>query len=150
MEDLCGQAAAHLASPCLFFFHALFHGPLPFSDFCCAHGHVRTPFTLVHPTQHLPVPAPATDWQEAIPVCHAAPMTDLPSTDLAPCPVRRRVLDLIEVVQRGGLTAPWLSLPALLALTTDPAPDTAAKALRVLKGVSRGRKAGLGRCMMNG
>jgi hypothetical protein len=54
----------------------------------------------------------------------------------------RRVLDLIEVVQRGGLTAPWLSVPALVALTTDPVPDTAAKALRVLKAVSAEPQAG--------
>jgi len=48
---------------------------------------------------------------------------------------RRRVLELVEVAHRGGLTAPWDAIPALVALSTDPAPDTAAKALSVLKQV---------------
>eukprot|EP00798_Chlamydomonas_sp_ICE-L_P003395 gene3395-13435_t len=46
--------------------------------------------------------------------------------------VRRRVLDLIEIVQRGGLTAPWLAIPSLVALVTDPSPDVSMKALDVL------------------
>ncbi len=48
--------------------------------------------------------------------------------------LRRRVLDLIEVVQRAGMTAPWLPIPALVALMCDVhSPATADKALAVLK-----------------
>ncbi len=48
----------------------------------------------------------------------------------------RRVLDLIEVVHTAGMTAPWLPVPALVALTCDyMAPATATKALAVLKKV---------------
>ena len=61
----------------------------------------------------------------------------LPSCTLLPPPLRR-VLDLIEVVQRGGLTAPWLAVPSLVALATDLSPDIAERALKVLKEV-RGR-----------
>jgi hypothetical protein len=44
------------------------------------------------------------------------------------------VLDLIEVVQRAGMTAPWLPIPALVALMCDVhSPATADKALAVLK-----------------
>jgi hypothetical protein len=45
------------------------------------------------------------------------------------------VLELIEVAHRGGLTAPWDAIPALVALSTDPVLDTGTKALRVLKQV---------------
>ena len=45
------------------------------------------------------------------------------------------MLELIEVAHRGGLTAPWDAIPALVALSTDPVLDTGTKALRVLKQV---------------
>ncbi|GAX81042.1 hypothetical protein CEUSTIGMA_g8477.t1 [Chlamydomonas eustigma] len=47
--------------------------------------------------------------------------------------VRRKVVDLIEVVQRGGLTAPWQCVAPLVALSSDLNSDTAAKALKLLK-----------------
>lgn len=49
--------------------------------------------------------------------------------------VCRKVLELIEVVQRGGLAAPWLAIPALVSLVTDPAPDVSSRAIKVLKQV---------------
>ena len=51
--------------------------------------------------------------------------------------VHRRVLDLIEVVQRGGLAAPWLAVAPLVALATDPVPETSAKAIKLLKQARR-------------
>lgn len=47
--------------------------------------------------------------------------------------VRRRVRDLIEAVLRGGLTAPWSAVPALVALATDPQRDVGDGALRLLR-----------------
>ncbi|EFJ52890.1 hypothetical protein VOLCADRAFT_115818 [Volvox carteri f. nagariensis] len=49
--------------------------------------------------------------------------------------VRRRALDLIEVVIRGGIVVPWEALPALCALATDPERDTASRALTGLRAV---------------
>eukprot|EP00955_Chlamydomonas_euryale_P070855 360874-Chlamydomonas_euryale.AAC.20 len=50
---------------------------------------------------------------------------------------RRRVLDLIEAVQRGGLAAPWQAMAPLVALAVDPCPTTATKSLRVVKQARR-------------
>ncbi|GFR50992.1 hypothetical protein Agub_g13318, partial [Astrephomene gubernaculifera] len=50
--------------------------------------------------------------------------------------VRRRALDLIELVIRDGIVVPWSALPALCALATDPEPDTAARALRCVVGLA--------------
>ncbi|GLI61512.1 hypothetical protein VaNZ11_003892 [Volvox africanus] len=49
--------------------------------------------------------------------------------------VRRRALELIEVVIRGGIVVPWEALPALCALATDPERDTANRALAGLRAV---------------
>ncbi|KAG2502251.1 hypothetical protein HYH03_000737 [Edaphochlamys debaryana] len=49
--------------------------------------------------------------------------------------VRRRALDLVEVVIRGGIVVPWSAMPALTALATDPERDTAARALGCLRAV---------------
>lgn len=49
--------------------------------------------------------------------------------------IPRRVLELIDVVQRGGLTAPWQAVAPLIALSMDPDPVTAAGAVRTLKQV---------------
>ncbi|KXZ45820.1 hypothetical protein GPECTOR_50g614 [Gonium pectorale] len=46
--------------------------------------------------------------------------------------VRRRALELIEVIIRGGIVVPWSAIPALCALATDPERDTAARALDCL------------------
>jgi cohesin loading factor subunit SCC2 len=56
-----------------------------------------------------------------------------PAPDAASSALRRRGLELIEVVLRGGHVAPWTAVAALVALCTDPTPDTRARALRVLK-----------------
>ena len=47
--------------------------------------------------------------------------------------VRGRVLDLIEVVQRGGLTAPWQAVAPLVTLALDPTPETSLSSIKVLK-----------------
>eukprot|EP00775_Hariotina_reticulata_P010526 gene10526-10686_t len=47
--------------------------------------------------------------------------------------MRRKALELIEVVLRGGLVAPWDAIPPLVAQLTDTAPDTRQAAHRVLK-----------------
>ncbi|GLC46380.1 hypothetical protein PLESTF_001845900 [Pleodorina starrii] len=49
--------------------------------------------------------------------------------------VRKRALELIEVVIRGGIVVPWTAMPALCALATDPERDTAARALAQLRAV---------------
>lgn len=52
--------------------------------------------------------------------------------------VRRRALDLIEVVVRGGIVVPWSAIPSLMALATDPEQAIAGRALAVLRGVVAG------------
>lgn len=47
--------------------------------------------------------------------------------------VRSRVLDLIEVVQRGGLTAPWQAVAPLVTLALDIIPETSHQAIKVLR-----------------
>lgn len=55
-----------------------------------------------------------------------------PPPELASCAaVRRKALELIEVVLRNGLVAPWTAIPSLVALATDPQPDVASKAVKV-------------------
>ena len=46
--------------------------------------------------------------------------------------VRRAAVALMDAVDRGGLVAPWTAVPTLVASSTDPAADVAARALRVL------------------
>ena len=50
--------------------------------------------------------------------------------------VRRAAVALMDSVDRGGLVAPWTAVPTLVAAATDPAPDVAARALRVLRRVA--------------
>lgn len=45
--------------------------------------------------------------------------------------MRRKALELIEVVMRGGLVAPWTAVAPLVALLTDEALDTQQAALKV-------------------
>lgn len=52
--------------------------------------------------------------------------------------VRRKALDVMAVVLRGGLVAPWTAASSLFALATDPAPDIAEKAVQQLKQVGHG------------
>ncbi|CAG9462202.1 unnamed protein product [Pedinophyceae sp. YPF-701] len=47
--------------------------------------------------------------------------------------VRLRVLELVSVVYRGGLVAPWTGVAHIVALATDPAPHIRAEALRIFR-----------------
>ncbi|KAK9829724.1 hypothetical protein WJX72_007528 [[Myrmecia] bisecta] len=47
--------------------------------------------------------------------------------------VRRRALEVIGAVLKGGLVAPWTAIPHLVALTTDPCRDVGGKALQHLR-----------------
>eukprot|EP00210_Caulerpa_lentillifera_P001210 g1166.t1 len=49
--------------------------------------------------------------------------------------IRSLALDLIRFILQGGLIAPWLSVPYLIALTTDPVSSISSKALTLLKSV---------------
>ncbi|PRW45458.1 nipped-B isoform X2 [Chlorella sorokiniana] len=54
--------------------------------------------------------------------------------DLAPgTHVRRRVVELMEIVIRGGLVGPWTALSPLMALCTDPLEEIRSRALRMLR-----------------
>lgn len=55
--------------------------------------------------------------------------------------IRILALELIHVILQGGMIAPWLSVPHLIALTTDPAPSISSKALSVLKSVKEKQNA---------
>lgn len=50
--------------------------------------------------------------------------------------MRRKALELIEAVLRGGLVAPWSAVAPLVALLTDEAVDTRQAALKVSCGLS--------------
>ncbi|PSC68988.1 nipped-B B isoform X2 [Micractinium conductrix] len=47
--------------------------------------------------------------------------------------VRRRVVELMEIVIRGGLVGPWTAVAPLMALCTDPHEDIRSRALRLLR-----------------
>ncbi|KAA6428703.1 MAG: nipped-B -like [Trebouxia sp. A1-2] len=47
--------------------------------------------------------------------------------------VRRRALEVMEAVLRGGVMPPFSAVPTLFALTTDPTRDVSERALRVLR-----------------
>eukprot|EP00887_Chlorella_sp_A99_P005943 scaffold29.g5943.t1 len=47
--------------------------------------------------------------------------------------VRRRVLELMETVLRGGLVGPWTAVEPLCALCTDPLEEVRVRALRLLR-----------------
>ncbi|KAI8475824.1 MAG: hypothetical protein J3K34DRAFT_517001 [Monoraphidium minutum] len=53
--------------------------------------------------------------------------------EAAAAALRRKALELIEVVLRGGHVAPWTAVAPLAALCTDPSPETRRAALRVLR-----------------
>eukprot|EP00879_Flechtneria_rotunda_P021854 GHRR01023045.1.p1 GENE.GHRR01023045.1~~GHRR01023045.1.p1 ORF type:complete len:588 (+),score=234.95 GHRR01023045.1:158-1921(+) len=55
------------------------------------------------------------------------------STTVEAAAMRRKALELIEMVLREGLVAPWTAIAALVAQLTDEAPETRALALKVLK-----------------
>lgn len=56
-----------------------------------------------------------------------------PSFSLSLSLTSRFPLQVMEHVLRGGLVAPWTSVPHLMALATDPTPDIAARSLKLFQ-----------------
>jgi hypothetical protein len=105
------------------------------------HAHAKHISKL--PIDLAPQPAPAQDnWDAVLKLATdttpSAPGSALspPGSggDLAPgTHVRRRVVELMEIVIRGGLVGPWTALSPLMALCTDPLEEIRSRALRMLR-----------------